>query len=116
MQSITPWLAFLRQRSERQLLWPSSRVRPAQGMAVSLRCAILAPFLFSTLCLVSAPAPIAAADQIPLQHRHDPGKGPTGYDAYRHLDQLMQLRGGVESRQLSSTDPAQANGDFNHPL
>jgi hypothetical protein len=116
MQSITPWLAFLRQRSERQLLWPSSRVRPAQGMAVSLRCAILAPFLFSTLCLVSAPAPIAAADQIPLKHRHDPGKGPTGYDAYRHLDQLMQLRGGVESRQLSSTDPAQANGDFNHPL
>src|SRR5258708_19529584 len=44
------------------------------------------------------------------------GKGPVGWDSYRRLDLLPSLRSGSESRDFSSTDPAQQNGDFNHPL
>jgi hypothetical protein len=44
------------------------------------------------------------------------GKGPVGWDSYRRLDLLPSLRSGTESRDFSSTDPAQQNGDFNHPL
>jgi hypothetical protein len=46
----------------------------------------------------------------------DTGKGPIGWDSYRRLDLFPQLRSGTETRDFSSTDPAQANGDFNHPL
>jgi hypothetical protein len=46
----------------------------------------------------------------------DIGKGPTGWDIYRQLHRIQELRSGTETRQFSSTDPAQANGDFNHPL
>ena len=42
------------------------------------------------------------------------GKGPVGWDSYRHLDLLPSLLSGTESRELSSTDPAQENGDFFH--
>jgi hypothetical protein len=44
------------------------------------------------------------------------GKGPVGWDSYRRLDLLPSLRSGAETRDFSSTDPAQQNGDFNHPL
>jgi hypothetical protein len=44
------------------------------------------------------------------------GKGPVGWDSYRRLDLLPALRSGAETRDFSSTDPAQQNGDFNHPL
>jgi Protein of unknown function (DUF2961) len=44
------------------------------------------------------------------------GKGPVGWESYRRLDLLPSLRSGSESRDFSSTDPAQQNGDFNHPL
>ena len=46
----------------------------------------------------------------------DIGKGPIGWDSYRRLDLFPQLRSGTQTRDFSSTDPAQANGDFNHPL
>ena len=46
----------------------------------------------------------------------DIGKGPVGWDIYRQLDRVQELRSGTETREFSSTDPAQANGDFNHPL
>jgi hypothetical protein len=44
------------------------------------------------------------------------GKGPVGWDSYRRPDLFPKLRSGTETRDFSSTDPAQANGDFNHPL
>jgi hypothetical protein len=44
------------------------------------------------------------------------GKGPVGWDSYRRLDLFPNLRSGTETRDFSSTDPAQANGDFNHPF
>jgi hypothetical protein len=44
------------------------------------------------------------------------GKGPIGWDSYRRPDLFPKLRSGTETRDFSSTDPAQANGDFNHPL
>jgi hypothetical protein len=46
----------------------------------------------------------------------DVGEGPVGWDTYRQLDRVQELRLGTETREFSSTDPAQANGDFNHPL
>ena len=44
------------------------------------------------------------------------GKGPVGWDSYRQLDQLPALRSGTETRDFDSTDPAQTNADFDHPL
>src|SRR5258708_22318865 len=44
------------------------------------------------------------------------GKGAGGWDSYRRLDLLPSLRSGSESRDFSSTDSAQQNGGFNHPL
>ena len=44
------------------------------------------------------------------------GKGPVGWDSYRRLDLLPSLRSGTETRDFSSTDPAQTNADFDHPL
>jgi hypothetical protein len=44
------------------------------------------------------------------------GKGPIGWDSYRRLDLLWRLRSGTETRDFSSTDPAQENIDFDHPL
>ncbi|HZD67277.1 MAG TPA: glycoside hydrolase family 172 protein, partial [Acidimicrobiales bacterium] len=44
------------------------------------------------------------------------GKGPVGWDIYRHLDQLPTLPVGVHTAQFASTDPAGQNGDFNHTL
>ncbi len=114
MQSITVWLACLCQRPVLTSHRAASLVHPARGMAVSLRRPART-FALSALCLLSAASFLNAQQQSPPT-QHNRGKGPTGWDVYRHLDQLMQLRGGVESRQLSSTDPAQANGDFNHPL
>jgi hypothetical protein len=46
----------------------------------------------------------------------DLGKGPVGWEIYRQLNRIQQLRSGEESREFSSTDPAQTNADFNHPL
>jgi Protein of unknown function (DUF2961) len=44
------------------------------------------------------------------------GKGPVGWDSYRRLDLLPFLRSGTETRDFSSTDPAQQNADYDHPL
>jgi hypothetical protein len=44
------------------------------------------------------------------------GKGPIGWESYRRLDLLPKLRSGTETRDFSSTDPAQQNIDFDHPL
>ena len=63
------------------------------------------------LCLLAAASPSIAQSSSP-----NLGKGPVGWDSYRHLDLFPQLRSGTETRQFSSTDPAQANGDFNHPF
>jgi len=39
------------------------------------------------------------------------GKGPVGWDTYRHLDQLPDLTRGVETKQFSSFDRSGGNGD-----
>lgn len=44
------------------------------------------------------------------------GKGPVGWDTYRQLGQLPTLPVGVETKQFSSFDRNQRNGDFNHVL
>src|SRR5258708_39252229 len=44
------------------------------------------------------------------------GEGPVGWGSYRRLGLLPSLRSGSESQDFYSTDPAQQNGDFNHPL
>jgi hypothetical protein len=44
------------------------------------------------------------------------GKGPVGWDIYRHLDQLAQLPTGVSTDQFSSFDRSGGNGDFNRCL
>jgi hypothetical protein len=44
------------------------------------------------------------------------GKGPVGWDSYRRLDLLPDLRSRTETRDFDSTDPAQQNADFDHPL
>jgi hypothetical protein len=62
---------------------------------------------------------LAFSNPTPSEGANPPGsigKGPVGWDSYRRLDLLPSLRSGTESRAFSSTDPAQQNGDFNHPL
>jgi hypothetical protein len=62
---------------------------------------------------------LAFSNPTPGERANPPGsigKGPVGWDSYRRLDLLPSLRSGSESRDFSSTDPAQQNGDFNHPL
>jgi hypothetical protein len=63
------------------------------------------------LCLLAGGVSIAQT-QLP----GSTGKGPVGWDSYRRPDLFPKLRSGTETREFSSTDPAQANGDFNHPL
>jgi hypothetical protein len=61
----------------------------------------------------------AAANSFPITAQCSPseaGKGPVGWETYRQLDRIQELRSGTETRQFSSTDPAQTNADFNHPL
>jgi hypothetical protein len=65
------------------------------------------------ICLFAGGASTAqVADQLPGSI----GKGPVGWDSYRHPELFPKLRSGTQTRDFSSTDPAQANGDFNHPL
>jgi len=62
--------------------------------------------------LVAAPAhaaPSAASSD-------QPGKGPVGWDIYRHLDRLPQLSTGVQTEQFSSFDRGGLNGDYANPL
>jgi hypothetical protein len=73
-------------------------------VSLSSTCAAL-------LCLLATASPSIAQSSSPTN-----GKGPVGWDSYRRLDLFPQLRSGTETRQFSSTDPAQANGDFNHPF
>jgi hypothetical protein len=63
------------------------------------------------ICLLAGSVSIAQ-DQLP----GSTGKGPVGWDSYRRPDLFPKLRSGTETRDFSSTDPVQANGDFNHPL
>jgi hypothetical protein len=63
------------------------------------------------LCLLAGGVSIAQT-QLP----GSTGKGPVGWDSYRRPDLFPKLRSGTETREFSSTGPAQANGDFNHPL
>ncbi len=74
---------------------------------------ILNRFASCVFLLLAAPisSPVTA-----LCTSSDIGKGPVGWNIYRQLDRIQELRSGAETREFSSTDPAQTNADFNHPL
>jgi D-arabinan exo alpha-(1,3)/(1,5)-arabinofuranosidase (non-reducing end) len=69
-------------------------------------------FVASVCLLTPGLSPAQNADQLPGSI----GKGPIGWDSYRRLDLFPNMRSNTETRDFSSTDPAQANGDFNHPF
>ena len=87
--------------------------------SLSLRAQVRISYLVATIvasfCLLAGVV-TATAQSLDNRAPGSPGKGPVGWDSYRRLDQLPTLRSGNESREFSSTDPAQANGDFDHPL
>jgi hypothetical protein len=89
----------------------SGRSRPFYGRVFS-RFVCVAALTLSGLCVMATNPGSAQAANPP----GSVGKGPVGWDSYRRLDLLPSLRSGAETRDFSSTDPAQANGDFNHPL
>src|ERR1700740_240244 len=91
---------------------PPRRRRLPYGR-VSSRFAPTAVIAMTGFCLALANP---SAGQPPGPLPGSIGKGPVGWDSYRQLDQLPALRSGTETRDFDSTDPAQTNADFDHPL
>jgi len=91
---------------------PPRRRRLPYGR-VSSRFAPTAVIAMTGFCLALANP---SAGQPPGTLPGSIGKGPVGWDSYRQLDQLPALRSGIETRDFDSTDPAQTNADFDHPL
>jgi Protein of unknown function (DUF2961) len=73
--------------------------------------ALMAAFPAQAGTAAGSPAAPAAAAAAPAG-----GKGPVGWDTYRQLGELPTLPVGVETKQFSSFDRNQMNGDFNHTL
>ena len=107
---------------------PRTRIRWLTAAAAATAAAVLAALAAvspagaaaSPLAGTARPATTAAAGrQAAAATQADPapaGKGPVGWDTYRQLGQLSTLPVGVETKQFSSFDRNQMNGDFNHTL
>jgi hypothetical protein len=91
---------------------PPGRLRLFCGR-VSSRFAPTAVIVMTGFCLALTNP---SAGQPPGTLSGSIGKGPVGWDSYRRLDLLPALRSGTETRDFDSTDPAQTNADFEHPL
>lgn len=88
----------------------SERERPVPGRRRSRRlgaCLGVASLAAAGLVADAGFAPERALGQPPAAAR----KGPTGWDTYRNLDGLAQLRGSEQSRQFSSFDRTGGNND-----
>ncbi len=83
----------------------SRRVRAA--VAVPATAALLA--VPALTALASAPPTPAAPAARAASTTSTGGKGLTGWDTYRHLDQMTALRTGVQSHQFSSFDRSGGN-------
>ena len=68
-----------------------------------------------SLALLGA-SPLMTAAQAAAPTDATGGKGPVGWDTYRHLEQLPDLTRGVETKQFSSFDRSGGNGDFRRCL
>jgi hypothetical protein len=90
---------------------PPRRLRLLYGRVHS-RFASAAAIVMAGFCLTINPSFGQGSNPLPGSI----GKGPVGWDSYRRLDLLPSLLSGTETRDFDSTDPAQTNGDFNHPL
>ncbi len=87
---------------------------PGRAHACFFHSAAAAAIAAAGFCLLAAD--VAPAQVASNQTPGTIGKGPIGWDSYRRLDLLPSLRSGTETRDFSSTDPAQVNADFDHPL
>lgn len=65
--------------------------------------------------LVMAAGP-AGATPTPAEASVPVGKGPVGWDVYRHLDRLPEIPLGVQTKQFSSFDRTGGNADFGYCL
>jgi hypothetical protein len=79
--------------------------------------ALLSPLMLTGALVLGPPGHPANAAARPPAHPAQaaasaaPGKGPVGWDTYRHLDRLPYLGGGVTTHEFSSYDRAGGNDD-----
>lgn len=96
---------------------PHARIRrlaAAAAAAPAALTALLAVFPAAGAAAgTAAPAGAAAGSQAASSPG---GKGPVGWDTYRHLDLLSQLPRDVQTKQFSSFDRSGGNGDFGRCL